>query len=138
MTNDHRPGAPSVFSCPECGGTLWELHEGDLVRYQCRVGHAFSPESLLSAQSDTLEDALWAALRALEEKVSLGRRLRDRAAERGHAQLAARFAEEMDGAQERADVIRRLLLDGAGTTPVLTGTPEQTSESSDRDDARRP
>ncbi|MDP8999606.1 MAG: chemotaxis protein CheB [Myxococcota bacterium] len=39
-------GVPSPFVCPDCGGTLFELAEGALVRYRCRTGHAHSQESL--------------------------------------------------------------------------------------------
>jgi two-component system chemotaxis response regulator CheB len=46
LEDEARQGAPSVFACPECGGTLWELHDDDLLRFRCRVGHAFSAESL--------------------------------------------------------------------------------------------
>jgi hypothetical protein len=35
-------GKPSVFACPECRGVLWELEEGRLVRYRCRVGHGYT------------------------------------------------------------------------------------------------
>jgi hypothetical protein len=31
------------------------------------VGHAFSPETMLSAQSEVLEEALWTAVKTLEE-----------------------------------------------------------------------
>src|SRR5262249_53139874 len=34
------PGRPSAFSCPECGGVLWELDDGELPRFRCRAGHA--------------------------------------------------------------------------------------------------
>jgi two-component system chemotaxis response regulator CheB len=66
IENGERPGTPSTFACPECGGTLWELQEGELTRFRCRVGHAFSPDSLLAEQSEALETALWSAFRALE------------------------------------------------------------------------
>jgi two-component system chemotaxis response regulator CheB len=70
-------GAPSQYVCPECGGTLFKIKEGRIVRYRCRVGHAYGEESLIEEQSETAEAALWEAMRALREKSDL---LRDRAA----------------------------------------------------------
>src|SRR5262249_17482356 len=52
-----RLGRLSMFTCPECSGTLWELKDGELLRYRCHVGHAFSIESLDAAQSEKLEGA---------------------------------------------------------------------------------
>jgi len=49
--NEEKMGTPSVFSCPECQGTLWELCDGDLTRFRCRVGHAFSIERRLADQA---------------------------------------------------------------------------------------
>src|SRR5262249_36988875 len=39
-------GTPSVFTCPECNGTSWELQEGDLLHFRCRVGHAYSEDGM--------------------------------------------------------------------------------------------
>jgi two-component system chemotaxis response regulator CheB len=108
---------PSTFGCPECGGTLWELREGELVRFRCRIGHAFSTESLLAEQSDALEDALWAALRGLEEKASLLQRLAERAKEQHQTVAAQSFQGQEDECRQQADVIRRLLLSSG--EPVL-------------------
>ena len=83
-----KPGTPSVFGCPECGGVLWEMKEGAMLRYRCRVGHAYTAESLLAEQSQHLEAALWAALRGLEEKAALVHRLAERARERSYSLLA--------------------------------------------------
>src|SRR5262249_1015862 len=53
MTNTDPPsGTPSTLACPDCGGTLWELQEGELIRFRCRVGHAFTAQSLLVRKSD--------------------------------------------------------------------------------------
>ena len=111
QSNDH-PGTPSPFACPECGGVLWETNDGDLTRFRCRVGHAFSPESVLAQQSEQLEEALWVALRALEERASLSRRLSDAARAHSRTTIADRFAEREHEARSRAEVIRQVLLRG--------------------------
>jgi two-component system chemotaxis response regulator CheB len=106
----HRPGTPSVFGCPECGGVLWELHGDDLLRFRCRVGHAWSADSLLAEQADDLEAALWSALRALEEQASLAERMADRARSRGHNAAADVFGGKVREAREHAELIRKVLL----------------------------
>ncbi|PMB51833.1 chemotaxis protein CheB [Fischerella thermalis CCMEE 5201] len=110
VDNDGRPGKPSGFCCPECGGSLWELQEGDLLRFRCRTGHAYSTESLLAEQSDALEDALWIALRALKEKSSLANRMAKRMRDRNALLSAERLQQEAQDCDERAAVIREVLL----------------------------
>lgn len=117
-----RPGQPSVFGCPDCHGTLFELHDSELTRFRCRVGHAYSPESLLAAQSDGIEAALWTALRALEEKVALTERMLQRMRARGHRASLAHFERQSQDTQQQAEVLRQLLVHnngggGGGTIP---------------------
>jgi two-component system chemotaxis response regulator CheB len=107
----HHPGRPSGFSCPDCHGVLWQIKDGGLERYRCRVGHAWSPESLLTQQSEALEAALWVALRSLEERAALARRLAEPARRRGHSITATRFEEQADETQHAARLVRDLLLD---------------------------
>lgn len=68
-------GVPSPFSCPDCGGVLAEYYDGDLLRFRCQIGHAYSPESVIASQIDALEYSLWAAYRALNERVTMLQRL---------------------------------------------------------------
>ncbi|MBC5992252.1 chemotaxis protein CheB [Pontibacter cellulosilyticus] len=64
-----KAGDRTVYSCPECGGGLWELsQEGTIKRFRCHSGHAFSEDSLLDGMSNALEETLWVALRTLEER----------------------------------------------------------------------
>jgi two-component system, chemotaxis family, protein-glutamate methylesterase/glutaminase len=104
------PGSePSVYSCPECSGTLFEVQDGELVRFRCRVGHAYGSETLLASQGEALEAALWTALRALEEHASLSRRMAQSAGRRGNARSASTFTEQALGAEHHASVIRGVL-----------------------------
>lgn len=103
-------GSPSAYSCPECQGTLWEVEDGKLLRFACRVGHSFSIESMLQDQSDSAERAVWAALRALEERADLSRRMEKRSLERGLHHVASRYAELAVSAASDAALVRKLLL----------------------------
>jgi two-component system, chemotaxis family, protein-glutamate methylesterase/glutaminase len=117
------PGRPSGFSCPDCNGVLWQIQDGGLERYRCRVGHAWSPESLLTQQSEALEAALWVALRSLEERAALARRLAEPARRRGYSITATRFEEQAAEAQQAARLLRDLLLhrDAFATAWPLAG-----------------
>ncbi len=109
MNTDERPGAPAGFSCPDCGGTLFEISEGGLSRYRCRVGHAWTTRGLLGEQSVQLDTALWVALRTLEEKAALATQLSVRAAQGGNPLTAARFEEQAADSRRAADQIRGLI-----------------------------
>lgn len=104
-------GAPSAYTCPECHGTLWEVQDGKLWRYACRVGHSFTIESMFQDQSEATERAVWAALRALEERADLARRMEQRSRSSGLQVIAKRYDELARSAENNAAVLRKLLLE---------------------------
>ncbi len=99
-------GVPSPFSCPECGGVLWEMKEGDLVRFRCRVGHGYTMASLAEDQTDAVENALWAAMRALEEKAALSTRMSEATLD---SRSAMRLREQAQDNRDYADTLRRII-----------------------------
>jgi two-component system, chemotaxis family, protein-glutamate methylesterase/glutaminase len=99
---DPRSGALTALTCPECGGALWEHDEEGLLRFRCHVGHAYSADSLDVGQSQAVEMALWAALRSLQERADLFRKLARRS-------TGSRFAEKARIADEHAEILRRVV-----------------------------
>jgi two-component system chemotaxis response regulator CheB len=106
---DEEPSPPFAFSCPECGGVLREVDDRKTLRFRCRVGHALTGQVLLSAQSDKVEEALWTALRVIEEKAVLARKLRDGAAALNFTSAPKKFDDEAQRLDAHAQVIRQLL-----------------------------
>ena len=102
-------GTPSVFSCPDCKGVLWEIKDGDLVRFRCRTGHGYLPEVLSERQSDNIESSLWAAMTALEEKSSLSLRLAQKFSDIGDNNASKRFRQKSQDSLSKAEVIRQIL-----------------------------
>lgn len=93
--NDERDqGVPSVFTCPDCGGTLWELDTEATLRFRCRTGHAYSTDSMLASQTTTLEESLWTAIRSLQERQDMLRKIAARARVRGDFRTAERLTNQ--------------------------------------------
>ncbi len=105
---DEASGQPSVFACPECHGVLFEIKDGKSVRFRCRVGHGYSEATLNEELGSAAESALWAAMRALDEKASMARRMADAAS--GPKGWAVRLREQADTYAAHADVLRNIIL----------------------------
>jgi two-component system, chemotaxis family, protein-glutamate methylesterase/glutaminase len=104
-----QPGSPMGLTCPECNGGIWESVVDGLPRYACRVGHEYGPETFDAEQAKRVEAALWTALRALEERAALHRRIAARQHATGNVRAAEKFNERADQSVQNAVVIRDLL-----------------------------
>ena len=107
-------GQPSPMVCPECGGVLFEREQDDFLHFRCHVGHAFSEEALFASQGRAVEGALWSAVRALEEKAELSRRLAEKAGHRGLRRAVTQFEVTAREAEHGSNILRQTLL----KTPV--------------------
>lgn len=103
------PGSPTGLSCPRCGGVLGEKAQEGQVQLECRVGHVLPLDGLLDAKATDVEDALWAAVRALEEKAALGRRMCERARHSDDVEAASRHERLSMAASRRAKIVRDIL-----------------------------
>lgn len=103
-------GKPSPFACPDCNGILWEIQDGPLVRYRCRIGHAFSPDTFLESQIERVEQAFWTTLRTLEETEELMWRLADQARKHNKLERVKQLEQRALATRERAGAMRHLLL----------------------------
>jgi two-component system, chemotaxis family, protein-glutamate methylesterase/glutaminase len=99
---------PSTLTCPDCGGSLWEMNDARALRYRCHTGHAFAPLSLERAQQDAAEHALWNAVRALRERELLLRRFAAVATSLEDAAQAAAALAQADLLQEQTRTLQRL------------------------------
>ena len=101
-----RLGAPSVFTCPECHGTLFQLKENGRSRFRCHTGHAYSTDSLLSELTESVESTLWAAIRSIAESVMLMHHMAEHVRESDEG-AAERFVEKARDAERRGELVRR-------------------------------
>ena len=113
-----RLGHRTSMTCPECGGIIWRIGEGSPLRYRCHTGHAFSTMSLQSQQRTGAEDALWAAVRGLEDKLLLIREQLSLAEATGSCEVLALRAEKAP-LETAIETVRRVAIQSA---PVGCGS----------------
>jgi two-component system chemotaxis response regulator CheB len=102
--------------CPDCGGVLSERHVEGVAQWQCRVGHRYSADSLVDAQGLDVEEALWVAVRVLEDRRMLLERMAARAERLEETRSARSFNERAAAAGEQARAVRRALGRAAEST----------------------
>jgi two-component system chemotaxis response regulator CheB len=71
MENLEAIAQPTPFVCPDCKGGLWQVDGAAPVRYRCHTGHAFTLKTLQQALTETMDEALWTAVRSLQEQTVL-------------------------------------------------------------------
>jgi two-component system, chemotaxis family, protein-glutamate methylesterase/glutaminase len=100
-------GTNSLFSCPDCGGGLWEIDHGGEKTYRCHVGHAFSEQGLLGAMESTTETALWTALRIIEERRNLLKAISTK--ENGSKAVRGHYKKRMVELDQQIEQLKKVL-----------------------------
>lgn len=125
-------GEDEITICPECGGVLSERVEDGVHLWECRVGHRYSPESLVDGQAEDVEAALWAAIRALEDRSRLLERLAVQFEARGHERTVMSFRRRASSAREQALIVRDALARAAQLSlrRLTASDPDEVAEES--------
>lgn len=103
-------GEASNFSCPDCHGVMRRLKQGNILRFRCHTGHAYSSETLLATLSESVETSLWSTVRAMEEAVMLldhmAFHLNDTS-----VKVAEQYSQKARDVQERTRILRGFVID---------------------------
>ena len=104
-------GEISKNTCPECHGVLVRIREGSITRFRCHTGHAYSLQTLLVDTDKAVDDSLWGAIRAIEERALILREMEQIARTDGELELAANRANQATDEEGRAQRIRELVVE---------------------------
>ena len=81
------------------------------MRFRCHTGHAYSAQSFLAELRETIDDALWNTLRALDESVLLMTHMAEHLRQEDPmASTMALFMAHAQEAQQRANQIRQMVM----------------------------
>jgi two-component system chemotaxis response regulator CheB len=102
-------GERSTFSCPDCGGVMWDINNNGLSRYRCHVGHSFTEEGLLASMEVSTESALWTALRIIEERKNLLSKIAEREKKYGRNSAARMYSLRVRELEAQIDQLKASL-----------------------------
>lgn len=114
MEDMDRIGSRAALTCPECGGAIWEIRQGQPLRYRCHTGHAFTARVLEALQGGEAEEALWAAVRALREQEQL---YRDMLRKLRQDDAAGDYLHKAEQAAAHAQLLRDMIATRVQTAP---------------------
>ncbi|SNS01742.1 chemotaxis protein CheB [Hymenobacter mucosus] len=115
-------GHPVPLTCPDCGGALWEIKHGNVLRYRCHTGHAFTANALLDKSQKSMEETLWVALRMMEERKNLLSSM----ATHGNSQgWNTQQAQRLEETKQHVNRLREFLLNGQAHTGRPDGSREE-------------
>lgn len=101
----------SLFACPDCGGGLWEAKNDIIKRYRCHIGHAYTERDLILKQAETAGATLWVALRMMEERKHLLKKLEIDNEKKGYKALSKTNVEKQAEMKRHIDKLKEILFD---------------------------
>ncbi len=103
-------GEKSIYACPDCGGGLWSIDKKNGPdRYRCHIGHSYSETDLVDKQGEILESTLWTALRIMEERRTLLKKMEQDNSKKGLSKMAESYQEKGENIQFHVDKMKEIL-----------------------------
>jgi two-component system chemotaxis response regulator CheB len=109
MDLEEQLGTKSPFSCPDCDGVLWQVHDENIMRFRCHIGHAMTAEALLDAKSAAADATLSRLLRTHEERAAIARKMAADALRAKRTAMAQALKSRAAGYEEDAIIVRKLI-----------------------------
>ncbi len=101
----------SIFACPDCGGGLWEAKNDVIKRYRCHIGHAYTERDLVLKQAEAAGSTLWVALRMMEERTHLLKKMEIDYKKKGYRSLAVTNVEKQHEMKGHINKLKEILFD---------------------------
>lgn len=121
-------GTRTTYTCPECNGIIWQIGQGHPLRFRCHTGHSFTANVLLSEQTQMLENALWSAVQAMEEKVTFSRQMAAQMESYNLQSAATKYEDHAKSLDTEVSVIRNIILNGFATKRTIAESEEEQPE----------
>ncbi|MDZ8261699.1 chemotaxis protein CheB [Nostoc sp. ChiQUE01b] len=126
LENVEEIGTRTTYTCPQCHGNIWQIKDSKPLRFRCHTGHSFTADVLLSQQTENIENALWSAVRALEEKVTFSRQMAEQMKSYNLQKASKKYKDYARNLDKEVSIIRGLILNGFATNrDIVESTQEQ-------------
>jgi two-component system chemotaxis response regulator CheB len=102
---------PVALSCPACGGVMSQLERRPPLRFRCQVGHSYTAEALATEKEGTVDEAVRVALRIMEERAVLIRKMADEARRSGLDAAANSYEQRVEESRAYAQTLRQAVKD---------------------------
>ncbi len=119
LENVEQIGTRTTYSCPECNGSIWQIGTEEPLRFRCHIGHSFTADIFISEQTQNIENALWSAVRAMEEKVTFSRQMAERMKNYNLQKAATKYEDHAKSLDEEVSLIREIILSGFATKRTI-------------------
>ncbi len=103
-------GDLSPFTCPECHGVLLQLKEGNLIRFRCYTGHAYSLDVLLAEVTQSVEASLWDSIRTIEESEILMTHTAKHLCDMNEHEAAHLLLQKAEDAKRQSNLVRQAVM----------------------------